>query len=557
MFGDRPDTSSVGGLMLRKIIKRCAERLGYSTRCQRWLTPEDQESAKFRAFVERNIDKADYLSRNPDVAKACADPVEHWLNHGCLEGRRLSPDLEVLLGQTAALADQKTWELFRYRGKFVAVRPTFLPQRVVDQILEQGQFDAAVFAPGFHAIRTLRRYNFADLLSRHGIDITRLLGVISQRPRAVILLPFLVIGGVEKYASAIVEAFEAAGLWPTLVLVTDQTEAAAAKWQPLSILAPLRKAQIVFWRSFCPSVGRHEAALARILNGIAPDVILVINSQVGLEMVSRYGRGLSQKSKLFCAFFGLSPNALGAPYGWRYPRSTLPFATALTDNGRTARILRNSFAALPQCRIAILPPMSELATREEWDERLFARRLRAASVQPCKRWLWISRIEYFKGLKLLNEVATLRSGDEFHIFGPADRPLEELGLRSDNIKHNGFLNNVGTIDCALYDAFIFTSMFEGMPNVVLEMAQKAIPLVLTRVGGLDETFDDSAAIFIEPDKQSSSRSFADALAGLTMKSPDDIVSMVNAAYEQASSRHGPETFRRNVARLFCTHEPNA
>jgi glycosyltransferase involved in cell wall biosynthesis len=536
----------MGGLILTSL----ARRLKAGVNALRRRAPADPDDDAFKKFVADNFDRTDYLARHPDVARSGLDPMRHWLDFGIFEGRAMSRAFQVRTGSAVSRGKAGGWQTFTHRRVAVAVKASGLPDRVLAQIAEQSRLDAAILAPGANAIQALPEVDFSDMVARKGLDLADLLTEIPERPRAVLLMPFLGVGGSEKFAANLVEAFQTAGLSPALVLVTDQSSAAAGNWRSLSILAPLRNAQVVFWRDHCQSGGGDASLLVRVIQGLAPQIVVVINSRIGLDMVARHGRGLSQCSNLFCMFFGLSPRALGAPYGWRFPRTTLPFATAVTDNGHTARILQGLFHRLPRQNIAVLPAMAEPAGTDIWEERLVARVRHASRTSTKRRWVWISRIEPFKGLAILNQLAKLRGHDEFDLFGPPSADLPALGLIQPNICYRGVLDDVSAADFSEYDGFVFTSLFEGMPNIVLEMAQHAIPMALARVGGLDETFDSDSVLFVEPDTPSAAEAFAAALDKISLLPPDRIERMVTTAYQQTYDRHAPEAFRHNAARLF-------
>jgi glycosyltransferase involved in cell wall biosynthesis len=168
------------------------------------------------------------------------------------------------------------------------------------------------------------------------------------------------------------------------------------------------------------------------------------------------------------------------------------------------------------------------------------------------RWVWISRIERFKGTEVLAHLAKLRPSDEFHLYGPVDGSLAELGLAAPNLVHHGVLENVATHSFTGYDGFVFTSLFEGMPNVVLEMSQHAIPLVLADVGGLRGTFSEKAAIYVAHDDSSeaTARIFSSALDAIVELSPDATVEMVTHAYDQALETHASNVYLNAVKAIF-------
>ncbi len=532
----------------RALARRLAARLLHRT--ARVPAPVDPA---FRQYVKEAGDAVAYLEANPDVAAAGIDALTHWLEHGLEEGRPF-PGIEMRRGAMAASCTQPEWRRFTWRNKPIALRKQMiLPSRITRQIMAQARHDLGLLAPGADAIPHVRQFQAPDLFDRDGIDVARVFASVPERPSNVLIIPFLLSGGAEKYAADLAAALAAARSGPTLVLVTAQTAEDARGWQELSILAPMQQAMVMFWRDACGSFGgTNPATLARFLNALRPERIIVINSDVGLEAVARFGRGLSQFARLACAYFSISKNAIGAPYGARFPRRTLPFAMALTDNDPMAETLTRLHGEIQGPGIAVLPPRLPPADAARFGARLSARRARPITPGAGRRWAWVSRVEPYKGTAILAELAKARPADRFDIFGPHQADPHSLGLGLRNITLKGTLPDVSEADFSAYDGFLFTSLFEGMPNVVLEMSQQAIPMVLAEVGGLRGTLDDTAAIFVRHgnNTEESAKAFSAALDRLAALSAEEAASMAAAAHHQVLARHSPEAHAQRVALLF-------
>jgi glycosyltransferase involved in cell wall biosynthesis len=146
----------------------------------------------------------------------------------------------------------------------------------------------------------------------------------------------------------------------------------------------------------------------------------------------------------------------------------------------------------------------------------------------------------------------MRPTDQFDLFGPVDGDLSEMELALPNITHRGILGDVSAADFTGYDGFLFTSLFEGMPNIVLAMSQHAIPMVLADVGGLRDTFDDTSVHFVGhgQDPYSTAEAFLSTLDRVAKLTPSKTLTMAEAARAQAQGRHGPDIYLKNVADIF-------
>lgn len=425
------------------------------------------------------------------------------------------------------------------------------PPSVTLQIKRQARHDPAIFAPGRSALPYLRQIHAANLSERDGVDVVGLFNKVRARPRTVLVVPWLNIGGADNYAADLLDALLAAGAGPALAVVTQQAAAEADGWEKrkeIARLAPFRAANVLFWPDFCSP---NAAMFGRFLNTLGAERIIVINSRIGLEAVAMFGRGLSQTTSLYCAYFSLDVNVSVAVYGARFPRRTSPFALTLTDNEPMALTLRRLHGGQPGPGVAVLPPRAPAVTDDVFFARAAARWKRARAAETRPRWVWISRIERMKGVEVLKCLAELRPNDQFDLYGPTQDDPRELGLVLPNLRYRGLVPDVGAADFSEYDGFVFTSLFEGMPNVTLEMCQQAVPMILADVGGLRDTFDEGVLFVAHQAKFRETASlFANALDQVASMNGAAIAAMVTAARERALHRHSPAAYSRAVGKIF-------
>lgn len=489
------------------------------------------------------VHSADYLTANPDLAAAGVDPVSHWLNQGFRERRSPSPGVAVRSGMLAERAPPESgWIQMTCRDEALAVRIRPLSRSVIDQIGNQLRHDPSASAVGRRAIAGLRQFEACDLLDRDSLDCEALFAGITSRPDAVIVLPWLVTGGAEKYASDIAAAMMSVGRH-VMVIVTDHTPAQDAGWEERSILAPLRMADVVHWKTAVGTPDEQGTRLARLLNGIRPRDVFVFNTRLGYEAVARYGRSLSTFARLYCAYFSLGiPDAEGVSYGRIFPRRTSTYAATLTDNQPTGAALDALYGTLPGPGTLVLPPCVRQASFTEFESRLARRagRPRAGG----KRWAWVSRVEPYKGTAILGLLAALRPQDRFDVYGPLAAAPADLGLEAPNIICHGAISDVLAADFTTHDGFVFTSLFEGMPNVVLEMSQHGMPMVLADVGGLRDTFTDADVHFVSQatDSATQAAAFDEALSRVAALPEEEHVARARRARSAVARRHSPETF---------------
>lgn len=511
---------------------------------------ECPQTKALRDFVQPYFEATSYLGSNEDVRRSGTDPLMHWLGYGIWEGRSGLSALEVVVD--LELDEAYGWRQFNIGERSICVRIKSDRSVILNQIMEQFRFDPTVLAAGAHALKNFRSIRGDDILAREGIKVSVLYDGLPDTVGVMVATPLLVAGGAEKYIVDLVNTLDELGYGPVVVVVTDQTRQQAQGWSQLKILAPLQNHFVKFWSDAVkPDHGRSDH-FACFVQSLRPRLLVANNSRLALDAISKFGRGLSQHSRLYCTYFSLSPFGLGAPWSARYATWTCQYAKSITDNEVMHATLREMTGAIPGTQVAIVPPLAPVLTRDFFDKRLTARSSRSSPARQ-RRWAWVSRVDTAKGTQILRQIALKLPSDRFDVFGPLS-PCSHVGdeLTAPNIQLCGLIHDVTSADFTAYDGFLFTSIFEGMPNVVLEMTQHAIPLVLADVGGLSYTFTDGSALFVQHSEtlQTTVDNFVAALDRLAAMPLEDIQRMVSYAYERVEARHGLVAHRTAVRALL-------
>lgn len=119
--------------------------------------------------------------------------------------------------------------------------------------------------------------------------------------------------------------------------------------------------------------------------------------------------------------------------------------------------------------------------------------------EPCGKLLWASRISDEKKLEDLFAIAVGTPAIAFDVYGGIDpacctergqavyRALQTLP----NVKAMGKYRKFDDIPLSEYDALLYTSERDGVPNVLLEAGAAGMPVISTVVGGIGELLNDA------------------------------------------------------------------
>lgn len=104
------------------------------------------------------------------------------------------------------------------------------------------------------------------------------------------------------------------------------------------------------------------------------------------------------------------------------------------------------------------------------------------------RVLWASRIAPQKRPDLLRQIAGhLKSSEiQIDVYGRCQRPYNGNYFLGTTATYKGTYNGIASLDLSKYDAFLYTSQTDGLPNILLEIASAGIPIVASNVGGVGD-----------------------------------------------------------------------
>ncbi|MDO4746781.1 MAG: glycosyltransferase [Candidatus Saccharibacteria bacterium] len=130
------------------------------------------------------------------------------------------------------------------------------------------------------------------------------------------------------------------------------------------------------------------------------------------------------------------------------------------------------------------------------------------------RILWAGRVDDEKNPKILPKIAS-KLGDKYKIemFGELAKGYSKTDFSGSNIEYKGKFSDFTMFKKENYDLFLYTSLRDGMPNVLLEAASIQLPIVASNIGGVgDFVIDGLTGVLVndilEPEE------YAKAIRGL-------------------------------------------
>lgn len=404
------------------------------------------------------------------LARALAHRLERRNSNGSVSGQVPQP-----LGGVRSVAGMSAEERIKLEKAGVVVPPA-LPSWAASEIEEI----AATLDPAFHAAGPITPHlqYYAMPLQHHypGIVYARLRRQVASKIDVVILVPWLKQGGADlgaiHFATALHDTFG------KKVLVIG-TEAADSPWasrlpEGMQFLdAGAEMAQL--------SADERRLVMVRLMLQLAPETIHLMNSYLGWQMVALHAKALRHATRIYASLYCDDVSEGGQLVG--YAQTFLmdcyeSLDGVISDNGVVGAEWSRSMGMAPSLFHVVPFPVREPA------------RPLLPQMPAARTLLWAGRLDRQKRPDVLLAIAQAMPDWTFDVYGQAvvDQASPAMaGLRkAPNVRLRGAFNDFYTIVRPDHLALVYTTQWDGMPNILLEAARAGLPIVAPAVGGIGE-----------------------------------------------------------------------
>ena len=341
-------------------------------------------------------------------------------------------------------------------------------------------------------------------VSTDELALAAILSKLSEQARCFgpathwIALPFLSAGGAQQVAINLCRALRELRPDASVVLfMTDRRPMGGVPLLPDGVCA------VTFddYLGDGASYARKQALLRALLRAVQPACFHNINNEVAWHLIVAEGERLKQYTRLYASIFAFQFTPGGNKkigYAAYFLQQAMPHLSGLlSDNQRFIddAALEYGFDDQARARSAVLyqPCRLEPKTGEAWSGalRLAGRRQLlqglqgGATLATRPQILWAGRLDEEKRVDLFLDVVRRCTFADFYVFGQVVLG-DAAGLpQLANLRYEGpFSSPTEWVVKHDFDAFLFTSRWEGMPNVLVEAGAMGIPIIAPTVGGV-------------------------------------------------------------------------
>lgn len=252
--------------------------------------------------------------------------------------------------------------------------------------------------------------------------------------------------------------------------------------------------------------GVREVDFAEVARGMAPahaarllvelvrsfkaDAILNINSRVFYEALVPYGKALAASERVFPVMFCNEQLTQGHWGGWslkHFYRVIDQVPAMITDSQFLKDELteRNLLSDAYRDRIHVFraPVQPEIPVAP----------VPPAAPGRAPRIYWAGRWDRQKRIDLVLQIARTMPDVEFHLWGEKVLHGDPITDVPPNVTLEGRYASFADLDLGQADAWLYTSAWDGVPQLLLEVAMTGIPIVASVVGGVGELIPEDEA----------------------------------------------------------------
>ncbi len=359
----------------------------------------------------------------------------------------------------------------------------------------------------------------------------------------IFLLPYFGVGGAERYFSNIINTIHGSRPGDRMLVLLGESHP-DNEW--LSRLPDtVTVLDLAAYMATIGTAGIDLVALKLIQSCGAQASIHIRQSTFGQRFFEKFGRAL-EKNKRILYYFCEEIRPLG-DLGFIQPWS---FGFVSENFEQLDRIVacNHHIGAVDQERIGFsaekwkfLPTMHNPPIGRE---EAVARALR-----PSKRLLWASRLSWQKRPDMVRAIA-LRLWDArpdllIDVYGghPVEFDIRRLADLP-NVSCHGPYANFSTIAEDGFFCFLYTSLFDGIPTVLLEAAGLGLAIVAPDIPGVEEFVEDGeTGILIESvaDDDQMARAYVAAIGQLA-DNAEMRARLAGAAYDKVMAVHSAQPY---------------
>lgn len=285
--------------------------------------------------------------------------------------------------------------------------------------------------------------------------------------------------------------------------------------------------------------------LEQLIENSHANILHILNSELGYDFLLSHQTYLSgSNKKVVATSFSQSTDSTGRIFGFSHthiPKVYDLVDLITTDNQAVASMWQSEYGFNPG-KILVhrqpIYPNNKLPHITHSSNQL--------------KILWASRLSPEKQPSIVPEIGRLLADDKditIDMFGTVDKGFDISFLDNlpDNVHYKGSFDGFESLPLSDYNVYLYTTLFDGMPNILLEMTQVKLPIVSSSIGGIPE-FITSGENGLLVANTSSPEAYVDALK--TLKDPVARKLFADNATQALEDKFSPKRYDDDIVSML-------
>lgn len=475
-----------------------------------------------------------YLDTYPDTQKSGLPPLLHYLAHGYAEGKSPGPDFDA------------AWYLSRYpdiggsdpllhyidhgraEGR-LPMRPTRIQQLANETIESVKDLESELYSTDYFQNVDHIPVAAGPLYHPLSRSFREIIKAIPAPPRAIVFVPSLLQDDADLAVSNVIRALaDEYGPRSVIVLATDDD----CSYAPRTLSTGVTAISLVTGDEHL-SENLRKDLVDVIIRGFEPDLILNIDSLVCWEAYKYFGHHLSRFSRMYAMMF--SPDH--SEQENRIAYADLYFPHCL-KNMEGIYFYGKKYINDLCIKIGVPDQLQKLFVPLYQPVVLHKQSTPKTMKHSRLQVLWVGQPGQKDNKQLLIDIIRDAPQFDFHIWGYNEIDFEGFAtsLRGDsgNVQFHGRFERLDELPFSEYDALLHTSLWGGLPNIILEGAAAGLPIVGITVGDLEELVDSSTGWLVS--SQTETVPYIEALSNIA-ESPEQVDARTKEMTRRLERRH--------------------
>ena len=412
----------------------------------------------------------------------------HYLVHGYKKSWRPSSSFPAFSRQYCVQSPISPMEVLLQESGFHQYRNRFRSAGVLsEQVAKAAAVDPDILEPG-----GVRRLNIQPFSNPYFPAVKEIRSALkSASYDSIVIIPHCRYGGSGLVAGQLCHALLRCFPDQKVLLVrTDNDDFMRPDWFPDSV----EMINLLDYGCDLPDEHRMKLLLD-ILVGTKPARIINVHSRLAWELLIRYADRLKKWSSLYGYTFCYDVNIMGAKVGYpvKYVPQAIPhLKKLLVDNSflRNDLISENRWDQNLQDRVAVVKtpfqgvPQQVTACNPQ----------DSSTAHQSKIIFWAGRFDRQKRFDLVIKLAKRNPEWSFWVWGaPMLGDEDSYSKLPGNIKLHGLFKSYAELPLEKCGIWLYTSQWDGVPTLLIEMGLRGIPMVAARIWGTADLISEDTA----------------------------------------------------------------